>query len=82
MKKLENILNIPADSVIDYFIEVDVRYLDIIKQKTKNFPIAPENKIIHKDKNNEYMKKLEPKNFTKAKKLLRNWNDKKLFDSL
>ena len=62
MKWLEEILNTPDDSDIGYFIEVDLRYPDNIK-KTKNFPVCPENKIIHKDKynDNEYMKQIKPK---------------------
>ena len=34
--KLEEILNTPDDSVIGYFVEVDLKYPDEIKQKTKN----------------------------------------------
>ena len=42
---LEDILNTKDDSEIGYFIECDLRYPDNIKQKTKNFPSAPENKF-------------------------------------
>ena len=42
--KLEDILNTPDDSDIGYFIEADLTHPDNIKQKTKNFPFAPENK--------------------------------------
>ena len=35
--KLEDIINTPDDSDIGYFIEVDLRYPDNIKKKTKNF---------------------------------------------
>ena len=41
---LEGILNTPDDSDIGYFVEVDSKYPDNIKEKTKNFPFAPENK--------------------------------------
>ena len=56
-------MNTPDDSDIGYFIEADLRYPDNIKEKTKNFPFAPENKIIHKDKynDNDYMKQIKPK---------------------
>ena len=47
--KLEDILNTPDDSDIGYFIEVDLTYPDNIKQKTKNFPFAPEIKKINLD---------------------------------
>ena len=50
---LEAILNTPDDSDTGYFIEVELRYPDNIKEKTKNFPICPENKILHKDKYND-----------------------------
>ena len=44
--KLEDILNTPDDSDIGYVIEVDLKYPDNIKDKTKNFPFAPVNKKI------------------------------------
>ena len=44
--KLEDILNTPDDNDIGYFIEVDLKYPDNIKGKTKNFPFASEKKII------------------------------------
>ena len=43
---LEDILNTRDDSDIGYFVEVDLKYPDNIKQKTKIFPFAPENKKI------------------------------------
>ena len=42
--KLEDILNTHDDSDIGYLIEVDLKYPDNIKEKTKNFPFCPENK--------------------------------------
>ena len=75
--KLEDKLNTLDNSDIGYFIEVDLRYPENIKEKTKKFPPAPENKNIHKDKYNDYMKTVRPKNFTKAKKLICDWSDKK-----
>ena len=45
-------------------------------QGTKNFPFCPGIKVIHKVKNNDYMKKIKPKNFTKAKKLKCDSTDK------
>ena len=77
MHWLEEILNTPDDSDIGYFIEVDLRYPDNIEEKTKNFPFAPENKVIPKVKYNDYMKKIKPKNYTEAKKLICDWTDKK-----
>ena len=46
VNKLEEILNTPDDSDIGYFVEVDLKYPDNIKEETKNFPFTPENKII------------------------------------
>ena len=68
---LEEFLNTPNDKDIGYSIEVDLNNPDNIKEKTKCFPFCPENKIIDRDKNNDYMKKIRPKNFTKSKKLIR-----------
>ena len=62
MNKLEESLDTPDDSDTGYFIEVDLRYLDNIKEKTKNFPFCPGNKVIPKDEYNDYMKKVQPKN--------------------
>ena len=42
--KLEDILKTPDDSDIGFFVEVDIKYPDSIKDKTKNFPFAPVNK--------------------------------------
>ena len=38
---LEEMLNNPENSDIGNFIEVEVRYRDIIKEKTMNFPFLP-----------------------------------------
>ena len=52
MNKIHKILSIPDDSDIGYLVEVDLRNPDKVKEKTKNFPYAPGNKVIPKDKNN------------------------------
>ena len=74
---LEERLNTADDNEIGYFLEVDLKYLDNIKEKTKNFPFCPENKKINPDEYNDYMKKIKPKNYTKSKKLICDWTDKK-----
>ena len=79
MNWLEEILNTPDDNEIGYFLEVDLKYLDKIKEKTKNFPFCPENKKIDPDKYNDYMNKIKPKNYTKSKKLICDWTDKKKY---
>ena len=75
--QLEDDLNTPDDSDIGYFVEVDLKYRDNLKEKTKHFLFAPESKINHRDENNDYMKKIKPKNFTKTKKLKCDWSTKK-----
>ena len=42
--KLEDTLNNPDDGDIGYFVEVDLSYPEKIKEKTKYFLLAPENK--------------------------------------
>ena len=48
IKKIEEefISNSPNDSNIGYCVQVDSKYPDEIKHKTKNFPFCPENKKI------------------------------------
>ena len=75
--KLEDILNTPDDSDIGFFVEVDLKYPDNIKQKTKNFPFAPENKKINPDNFNDYMKEIKPDVYIQTKKLICDFSDKK-----
>ena len=42
--RVEDILNTPDDNDIGYFVEVNLKYPDNIKEKTKNFPFGPVNK--------------------------------------
>ena len=79
MNWLEEILYTPDESDIGYFVEVDLKYPDNIKVKTKNFPFCPENKKIDSDKYNDCMNKIKPKNYTKSKKLICDWTDKKKY---
>ena len=76
---LDEILNTPDDADIGYFVEVDLKYLDDIKEKTKIFPFCPENKIINPDKYKDFMNEIKPKNYTKSKKLKCDWTDKKKY---
>ena len=76
---LDEILNTPDDSEIGYFLEIDLKYPDNIKQKTKYFPFCPENKKINPNKYNEYMNSIKPENYTKSKKLICDWSDKKKY---
>ena len=79
MNWLEEILNTPDDKENGYFLEVDLKYSDNIKEKTKHFPFCPENKKIDSDKYNDYMNKIKPKNYKKSKKLICDWPDKKKY---
>ena len=63
--------------ILFFFVEVDLRYPDSIKEITKNFSSCLENKVFHKDNYNDYVNKMKPKNYTKTKTLLRDWTDKK-----
>ena len=75
--KLEDILNTPDDSDIVYFIDVHLKYPDNIKEKTKHFPLAPENKKINPDDFSDYMKEIKRDTYTQTKKLTCDWSDKK-----
>ncbi len=74
---LEDILNCPDDGDIGFFVEVDLKYPDNIKEKTKNFPFAPMNKKINPDKFSDYMKEIKPDTYIQTKKLICDWSDKK-----
>ena len=76
---LEEILNTPDDSESGYFLEVDLKYPDNIKQKTKYFPFCPENKKINPNNYNEYMNSIKPEKYTKSKKLICDWTDEKKY---
>ena len=75
--KLEDILNTPYDSDIGYLIEVDLKYPNNIKEKTKNFPFCPENKKINSDNFNDYMKEIKTDTYIQSGKLICDWSDKK-----
>ena len=62
--KLEDILNTPDESDIGYFIEVDLKYPDNKKEKTKHFPFAPVNKKINPDDFSDYMIEIIPDSYT------------------
>ena len=79
MNWLEEILNISDDNEIGYFLEVDLKYPDNIKEKTKHFPFCPEKKKIDPDKYNDYLNEIKPQTYTKSKKLLCDWTDKKKY---
>ena len=74
---LEDIINTPDDSDIGYFVEVDLKYPDNIKQKTKNFPFASVNKKTNPDNFSDYMKENLPNTYIQNKKLICDWSDKK-----
>ena len=57
--KFEEILITGDDSDIGYFIEVDLKYPNNIKEKTKVFPFCPENKICIKTGFRDYMKNIK-----------------------
>ena len=56
---LEEILNRPDDNEIGYFLEVDLKYPDNIKERTKNFAFAPVNKKSNPDDFSDYMKEIK-----------------------
>ena len=75
--KLEDILNTSDDSEYGYFIEVDLKYPDEIKEKTRYFPFAPLNKVSPQNKFTNYMNEIKPDSYTPCKKLICDWTDKK-----
>ena len=75
-------MNTPDDCDIGYLVEVDLKYPDDIKEKTKYFPFAPVNKKINLVSFIDYMKEIKPDTYIQSNKLICDWSDKKLFVSL
>ena len=71
MNELEEVLDAPDENDVGFFVDVDSKYLDQTKQKSKIFPFAPENKIINENKYNEYKKKIKPKKYTKVLEIIK-----------
>ena len=76
---IETILSTPDDSEIDYFVEVDLKYPDEIKDKTKNFPFCPENKFSPTDNFTDHMDLNKPESYDKCRKLICDWTDKQKY---
>ena len=58
----EDFLDTIDESIIGYFVKVDLRCLDEIEEKTKNFLFATENIISRQDNLIQHMKDLKPNN--------------------
>ena len=69
-------MNIPDNGDIGYFVEIDLKYLDEIKEKTKNFPFWTENEKNKPDDFIPYMNESKPNTYTQTKKLLCDWTYK------
>ena len=77
VNKLGEIIITPDDSDVEYFIDFDLGYPNNIKEKTKNFPFCPENKVVPKDTNKFYLKKYNLRIIQNPKKFTFDWTDKK-----
>ena len=77
--KLEDTLNTQDDSNIGYFVEVDLKYSKNKKEKTKNFPFAPENEKTIPDIFTTYMRERKPITYKQSKNLICDWTDKKKY---
>ena len=75
--ELEDILDTTDYNDTGYFVEVDVKYSDNIKEKTKEFPFCAENRKVNSTDFTEYMKKNKSKTNIENKKLLCDWSDNK-----
>ena len=75
--KIEDIKITPDDSYIGSFIEIDLRYPDILKDNTRNFPIAPVSKKINPNIFSDYMTEIKPDTYIQTEKLICDWSDKK-----
>ena len=75
--KLDDISNTSDDSELGYFVEVDLKYPEELKEKTKYFPFAPENKFSAQDKFTNYINQIKPDSYKQCNKLFCDWTNKK-----
>ena len=73
--KLKDNLSTPADSDVGYFAEIDLKYPDEVKEKTKNFPFSPQKKN-PKEEFRKHMNVIKNDNYTQIK-LIFDWTYKK-----
>ena len=66
--EIEDILNTSDVSNVGFFVEVDLKYPDELKEKTKNFSFAPENRRIDSDNSIPYMKEYKPITYTQKRR--------------
>ena len=76
---LEGISNSPNGSDMGYFVEVDLKYPDNIKEKTKKLTFAAKNNVSPHQKFTKQMNDFKPDVYTKNKKLICDWTDEKKY---
>ena len=76
---LDDILNTNDDNEIGYVVLVDLNYPKTIKERTKHFPLCPQNKrILENDfKDVDYLIKHKLEHYTPNFKLICDQHDKK-----
>ena len=67
----------PDDSDVGYSIQSDLSYPDIMKEKTRNYPFSPGKNISPQDKFTDSLRKWKPNTYTRNRKLICDWTDKK-----
>ena len=72
-------MNSPDDSVISCFVEIGLRCLDNLNEKTRNFFFAPDKKKIDSDNFTPYLKENKPKISTQNRKVICKRCDKKSY---
>ena len=76
---IDKVLNTHEHSNIWYVLLVDLISPDNNKEKSKNFPFCPENKVIYPDKLTEYMKEHVPKPYKTTSKLICDQTNKECY---
>ena len=59
-------LSLDTNGDIGFFVECDIEYTHEIREKTKDFPLCPENRIITYDMLSPYQKKLLKDTYKKS----------------
>ena len=72
----EDVLKTPQESHVGYAVDVNLKYHDKFKSKTKYFPFCPDFKKVGDKTFIDFINSFKPKHSKSKKKLICDWSDK------